>query len=195
MKHITVRKQKNSQNLSLCSAFSRKHSSLQVNSCCTLPCGIKTQRLNKCDLAEESTEAPTSLHILRHSNHLCFIRRLLSWFWHSHGVTVTAALLWTVQAACERPVVDCQYEQQWGWYPDTVHSTVRLCRCSGEAKNVRETIYYMSLFGTLRFDQKILIQTKTNVETNVYVSRLHNSTTAAERFYQPERFTQMAVCN
>lgn len=62
----------------------------------------KAQLLSKCNLAEEATEAPTSLHIVRHSNHLRFIRRLLSWFWHSHGVTVTATLLWTVQAACER---------------------------------------------------------------------------------------------
>lgn len=104
MKLITVRKQKTFQNCSLSSAFSRKYPSLQVNSCCTLPCGTKTQLLSKCNLAAESTEAPTSLHILRQSNHLCFTRRLLSWFWHLHGVMVTEILHWAIQAACERSV-------------------------------------------------------------------------------------------
>lgn len=117
----------------------------------------KTQLLSKCNLAEATTEAPTSLHMLRRSNNLCFIRRLLSQFWHSHGVSVTATLLWTVQAACERSV-DFHYEWQWGWHPEMVHTTVktpdaqRRVRMSGKKIFIKN----MTLFGTLRIDPKLL---------------------------------------
>lgn len=181
MKLITVRKQKDFQNCSLSSAFSRKIPLFTGEQLLHTSLWYKTQLLSKCNLAEESSEAPTSLHILRQSNHLCFTRRLLSWFWHSQK-SCTGQYRQHVKGQGGFSVWMVVRLISWN---RTLNSKV-LQMLRGEECQVNNSLqicHYLVSSGLI----KRYWHTKRKVETNVCLSRLHNSITAAERFFSARK--------